>query len=244
MALNQIGQNATQEFFEEILYAVGYQEAREQVQNITKDIDNGVVREALESAMNVVVMGVLFLIIQKQEQYIERIFNWVYGVVSALVISSRTKILNRLRRFKGIKLLKRLDFFARNDNVDVAKLVTDLGHMHLRSQSVSSQSTQIFQQVNQQKEYLIQKEKFHLQAGEAFANRYSQNLLFKLFTRNFTPADKEVLRRILGRQNVNELDTDDLNKIADFMFVRDDAGNILGLTEAFYELLNGIGYVR
>ncbi len=242
MALNNIGQNAVEEFFEELLYAVGYQEARNQVKNITKDVDNEVVREALESAMNVLVMGVLFLIIQKQEQYIEKIFNWVYGIVTALVISSRTRVLNKLKRLKGVKLLRKLDFFSKNDNVDVAKLSVDLASLHFRGQGLSSGSSNVLSSVINQKKYLIDKEKFHLQAGEAFSGRYSQTLLFKLFTKKFTYGDKEVLKKILGRDT--EVDVDDINKVADFMFVYDSNGNPVGLTEAFIDLLNGLGYVR
>ena len=56
------------------------------------------------------------LMIQKQEQYIERIFEIVYSFFVSLVVTSRVKILNRFRRFRGIKLLKRLDFFSKNES--------------------------------------------------------------------------------------------------------------------------------
>ena len=242
MALNQIGQNAVEEFFEELLYATAYNEARQQVSNITKDVDNEVVREALESALNVVVMGVVFLILQKQEQYIERVFNWVMDVVIPLIVTSRTKILGKLRRYKGIKLLKRLDFLTKTDNVDVAKVVVDAGRFHLQTHQTSSQTTKIMDHVINQKQYLIDKERFHLEGGKAFTDRYYQGLLFKLFTRNFTPNDRLVLKKILGK--TDNVDVDDLNKVADFMFVKDSNGNLIGLSEAFVELLNGLGYVR
>ena len=75
--------------------------------------------------------------------------------------------------------------------------------------------------------------------AKAKVDNINQTLLFKLFSSRFTPQDKEVLRRITGS---DKIDIDALNHVADFMFVTDSAGNILGLSEMFITMLNGLGY--
>ena len=76
------------------------------------------------------------------------------------------------------------------------------------------------------------------------ASRYSDTLLFRLLTSSFTENDREILRRILGRNSVSNLDVDDLNRIGEFIYARDGEGHIVGLSEAFLSLVNGLGYVR
>jgi hypothetical protein len=80
--------------------------------------------------------------------------------------------------------------------------------------------------------------------GKTLAERYNQTLLFKLFTSSFTPEDKVILKNILGTYDPDKIDVNDLNKIGEFMFVKDTDGKIIGLSEAFFELINGLGYVN
>ena len=75
--------------------------------------------------------------------------------------------------------------------------------------------------------------------AKAKVDNINQTLLFKLFSSRFTPQDKEVLRRITGS---DKIDIDALNHVADFMFVTDDSGNVLGLSEMFITMMNGLGY--
>lgn len=59
MSVKQVGTNSAEEFFESILYGVGYVEAQKVVQGFTKDIDNPVLREAVNDSMNVLVFGIM-----------------------------------------------------------------------------------------------------------------------------------------------------------------------------------------
>ena len=56
--------------------------------------------------------------------------------------------------------------------------------------------------------------------------------------------DKTILKKILGTYDPNSLDVEDLNKISEFMFVKDNDGKVIGLSEAFFSLINGLGYVN
>ena len=80
--------------------------------------------------------------------------------------------------------------------------------------------------------------------GNAMASRYNETLLFKLFTGSFSDNDKTIIKKILGTYDPSKIDVNDLNKISSFMFVKDDNDKIVGLSEAFLELVNGLGYVK
>ncbi len=81
MAVGQIGQNSANEFFETILYGVGYDEARKQIEDFTKEVDNPIVKDAIQSAMNVLVFGFMMIAIQKQEALIAKIFDIAERIV-------------------------------------------------------------------------------------------------------------------------------------------------------------------
>ncbi|WP_346389417.1 hypothetical protein [Sulfurimonas sp. NWX367] len=69
-------------------------------------------------------------------------------------------------------------------------------------------------------------------------------MLFKVLTKNFTANDKQIIKKILGNSQADMTDIDNLNQVADFMFVKDSNGDITGLSEQMFQLLNGLGYVH
>ena len=103
MGLKQIGQNTTEEFFETLIYMVAYEEATKMIKNFTEDIENPYLREAVESAANVAVFGGIFMIIQYEEQIIEKVFNIANGIISGLLFLPK-KAINKLKGLKGNKL--------------------------------------------------------------------------------------------------------------------------------------------
>ena len=66
----------------------------------------------------------------------------------------------------------------------------------------------------------------------------------KLKNATFRGKKLAILSKILGRDTAAELNVEDLNKIGSFMFVQDDTGKITGLTEQFFSLVNGLGYLH
>jgi len=91
---------------------------------------------------------------------------------------------------------------------------------------------------------VFQKEELNLRLGNAMASRYNETLIFKLLTSSFSANDEIILKKILGTYDPDKIDVNDLNKIASFMFVKDDEGKIVGLSQAFLELVNGLGYIK
>lgn len=247
MAIGQIGENSVTEFFEEITYQVGYDEARTQIQGFTRDVNNDIVKEALESSMNVLVMGLMMLFIRHQEEFIQRLFTVAKGLVIIILASDTIQSYkNKLSNIKGFKFLKKFDAFKKSyaDRVATAQLVLDGTNNHLQAEATMQNETNNYNTVLSQKEHVVNKERLHMELANSMASRYNESLLFKMFTKSFTSNDKTMIKKILGRDTSAELDIAELNQVADFMYVTDSSGKVTGLSEQFMTMLNGLGYVH
>lgn len=247
MSIGNIGQNSAEEFFETIMYMTAYDEARQQINNFTKDIESPILKEAVESSMQVLTMGVVFYLMRTQEKWIEKLFLTIETLVGVLLASQfADKLKNKFAGLKGMKVFQKFGMFQTSfsDKIQVAQLVVAQGGNHAHSENSHSTTPDIMSNVTAQKEHLVNKEKLHLQLGSNMASRYNETLLFKLFTKSFTPNDELLMKKILGRDTATEINVEDLNKVADFLFVTDNQGNMTGLSEQFFQLINGLGYVH
>lgn len=247
MAIGAIGQNSVEEFFEEIVYQVGYSEARTQIKDFTKDVHSEIVKEALESAMNVLVMGLMMIFIRQQEQFIQKVFTLASElVVLALASNYAQKVKSKLQNLKGFKFLKKFDMFQKSysDRVATAQLVVNGANMHINAEKNTHSEGSTIDTVINQKEHIINKERLHIDLADKMSSRYTDSLMFKVMTKSFTANDTAMIKKILGRDTGSQLDIDDLNKVADFMYVKDSAGKVTGLSEQFLTMLNGLGYIH
>jgi len=245
MALKQIGQNSAEEFFETLIYMVAYEEARNMISEFTKDIDNPYLKEAVESAANVAVFGGIFLIIQYEEKIIEKVFNLASAVITSLILMPK-KGLSKLKGLRGRKLsiVSKILGGLNDDAVGKANVITNQLGNFISGRNNQYQSMNLVEGSQLIRKSVFQKEDINLKLGNAMASRYNETLLFKLLTSSFSQKDKTILKKILGTYDPDKIDINDLNKISSFMFVRDSDGNIIGLSEAFLELVNGIGYIK
>lgn len=247
MSLGQIGENGANEFFETMIYMTAYDEAQNQIRDFTSDIDNAIVQDALEGAMNIVAMGLIFKLIRSQENFIQGVFDVARGLVIILLGSSYAqKMKQKLSNVKGFKLFKKLDFFksAYSDRVATAQLVINGANAHFSAERTAQSDTSTISSVMQMKEHIVNKEGLNHSVGSGMASRYNETLMFKLFTKSFTSQDEVLIKKILGRDTASAIDIDEINKIADFMFVTDNDGKVTGLTEQMFQLLNGLGYLH
>jgi hypothetical protein len=244
MNLKSLGENTAQEFFETLIYFVAYEEATKIISELTKDIPEGPIKEAVESALNVLAFGLIFELIRMEESFVQRIFDVAYGLVVAL-LGWGSQIKKRLLGGKGIKAFFRgiLGGFLDKSELLAQLVVFQAGNQIQARQSVynSSGHQGLFGAYLETKKYIVEREHYHLDVADKMSKRYVETLLFKLFTANFTEQDRTILKKILNKSSV---DIEDINKISEFMFVRDDKGNIVGLSKAFLELLNGLGYLH
>lgn len=251
MALGSIGKNSAEEFFETILYMTAYEESKIIIQGFTKDIESPVIKEAVESSMNVLVFGFLMYAVQKQEAIIAKIFDLAEAIFTILLIAPAKKAYNKLKGMKGTSLFRKMGFFqnSNQENLMTAQIVAT--HQGLKGVSQTSvQSTQTssrldtFSAVNDTKNSLYNRESLNMNMGNNMASRYNETLMFKLMTKSFTPRDETLMKKILGRTSTSALSMDDLNHMADFMYVKDSNGKLTGLSQQFMELMNGIGYLH
>jgi hypothetical protein len=248
MSLQSIGQNGAEEFFETILYAAAYNEAQEQIRGFTNDVEDEVLQDAIQSALTIISMGVVFLMIRKQEDFIQGIFNTAKGLIVIILASdfaqkAKNKILGRL---KGFKALKKFGMFQKSfsERVAMAQLVLDGATSHFEAEKTTQNEGSMLSTVAQMKDNVLNKESLNLNVGSSMASRYNETLLFKLFTKSFTSNDEVIIKKILGRESASTLSIEDMNQVADFMFVKDANGNITGLAEQFFQLINGLGYLH
>jgi hypothetical protein len=227
-----------------------YNEAREHIQEFTKDIDNNVLKEAIEGAANVLVFGMVFKLIQTQEAFLDSVFDKVQYIVGILLVTPMNKIRNKLRGLRGMKLFNRLGIFgdSRIEKAQVAQVVATLGMNQVLKRktgySAGNSSSFSYSTALATKNMVYNRENLHMQFGANMANRYGETLLFKLLTKSFTPNDELLMKKILGRDSASTLNIDDLNKVANFMYTTDSNGNPIGLSEAFIDMLNGLGFLH
>jgi len=242
--LKGLGENTAKEFFETLIYFVAYEEATKIIEHLTKDIEDPIIREAVQSALNVLAFGIIFELIRMEEAFIERIFNIAYGLVTALIGYGKA-IKRRFLKGRGIKAFFRsiIGGFLDKSELIAQLVVLQAGNQIQARQSVynSAGHQGLFGTYLETKRYLLERESHHFEIANSMTKRYVETLLFKLFTANFTPQDKTILRKIL---NKSDIDIEDINKISEFLFVRDDKGNIVGLSKAFIELINGLGWLH
>jgi len=245
MALKQIGQNSAEEFFETLIYMVAYDEARKMISEFTEGIENPYLKEAVDSAMNVAIFGGIFMIIQYEEQILEKVFNIASSLISTLILLPK-KGLSKLRVLKGRKLsiISKIIGNLNDDAVNKANVITNQLGNFIAGRNNQYQSMNLIEGSQLIRKSVFQKEELNLRLGNAMASRYNETLIFKLLTSSFSANDKTILKKILGTYDPDKIDVNDLNKIASFMFVKDDEGKIVGLSQAFLELVNGLGYIK
>lgn len=249
MAIGQIGKNTAEEFFETILYMTAYEESKTIIKGFTKDIENPVIQEAVESAMNVAVFGLIFLAVQKQEQIISLIFEKTEAVFLLLIQNPMRRALSKMRNMRGIKLLRKLGFFQANNMENIGTAQAIAIHQSGKASSygvinAKDKRMDTYTAVNETKNTLYNREKLHMDMGNNMAQRYNGTLLFKLFTKSFTANDEMLIKKIIGRDTATALSIDDMNKVANFLYTTDTTGKVTGLSEAFMDLINGLGYLH
>ena len=241
--LSGIGQNGIEEFFEEITFTVANDAGSDYVKDITKNMDDGIVKEALESSLMVVKMGVIMYLISKQEDFLEGLIKKSSAIIVLLVSYPKDFLSKKLKGKKGLIFSKLLKFMQsdRSDRIQIAQVVTDQVGNLVSSKDTSNSSANNLSNSISVKDHLINKDRLNLEITNSKLNNFNQTALLKLFSSNFTENDKFLLKKMTGKSNIN---IEDMNKVSEFMFVKDKNGNLTGLSDSFMQLVNGLGYLK
>ena len=229
-----------EEMFEDLTYNVAYDVVLKKLK--VSGMDNQILQDAINSGITIMFSAALMSYIQKQEALLQKIIDGAVGllVIALNPLTSKVKGLAR-KFFKGAKagMISKFLGVSTEARVGFAQVVTTGANAMFNARQSESQFYQRATYAQQQKSQLIATKDQQLAYAKAKADTFNQTLLFKLLASKFTPTDKELLRRITGSDSV---DIDEINKVGEFMFTKDDKGDIVGLSEAFMQMLNGLGY--
>lgn len=228
------------EMFEDLTYNVAYNEVLQRLR--ANGMDDGILKEAINSGITIMFSSALMLYIQKQEAIIGKILTAVIALLGVILNPLTGKVLGLLNKFKkGVKLgiFAKIFGYSVQERVGVAQIVVDGANSTFNAQQSANQYYNRADGALKQREIIMHSKDQQLAYAKAKAESFNQTLLFKILTSKFTANDKEILRRITGG---TAIDIESLNKVAEFMYVKDDSGNITGLSEQFMTMLNGLGY--
>lgn len=243
MAMSSVGKNATNEFFEEITLGVGNSF---DVISALPDTDIDILNEAMQSGISVLKMGAMMAILQKQELFLEKIMDYLFAGVGITLAGGVGLLRKGLKRFKGVRAKNRIPFFSSrsSDTINLCRLGTELALNKSSARTSVNSALDRYNVSLRGKDHIVNSEQHKMQFANAKAQSYNNTLMFKLFTQGFTQKDKTIIKRILGKDVSANMDIEDLNQVANFMYIKDDKGNLTGLSEEFMTLLNGLGYLH
>lgn len=244
-----IGYMAAEEFMQTFLFMWSYDESKEILKKYLPldGIDNPFVKEGLESAQQLVVTMGIFKLIQHTEKWLEFLFEMGKAVVMALLGLAKVGF-NKLKKhaMKGrkFKFMANMMSSVLDDAIEKCKIFVEWIKALIDGRKSSFESGQMIQASQQNRSNVYTRDQSAMTMGQNMAQNTINTLMFKMMTKSFNETDKPLLRKILGRETVADLDTVDMNKIANFMYVTDSNGNQTGLSEQMMTLLNGMGYIH
>ena len=257
---------AGEEFIEEIMFGATYAYVMPKVRDyISKEFPDekdekghtkpNIMKDAVESAINVIVMGVLFMIVRYEEAFLEKLFAFSRTAILGIYGGARTALNFIKERIKGKRGVAARSMFSKfGDDVQSKALIAQNIHLEasniIEARQTQYISTQSYMPSAQAMDTVVARQQYQEFVGSAKAQTRLQLAMFKLLSATFNESDKQTLRTIYktidpsGGFDPEKADIDKLNKISEFMFVKDESGHITGLSAAFMELINGLSYVH
>lgn len=229
-----------EEMFEDLTYNVAYDVVLKKLKD--NGMDDGILKQAVESGITIMFSSALMLYIQKQEEIIHKVLGVVVSLLGVILSPFASKVKGLARKFfKGAKagIISNFLGVSTEARVGYSQVVVNGANAMFNRKQYEGQCFSHSNFVNQSKANILHSKDQQLAYAKAKADSFNQTLMFKLLTSKFTATDKELLRKITGSSSI---DIEQINKVADFMWVKDDKGDIIGLSEAFMQMLNGLGY--
>lgn len=249
MASNSLGYMAAEEFMETFTYMFAYDEAKQALAKYAPKDPKGnpYLEEAKESALQLVTFAGIFKIIQLESELLQRLFTFVSAVVAGLLLIAKkglNKIKSSVRKGRIFQFAQKMIQDYGSDALQKAQLILQWLRTYITGRQAGHQAGQLVEASQSNRGAVVQRDKSSMDMGKGMADSYINSLMFKLFTSSFTAKDETMIKKILGRDTASTLDVADMNKIGSFMFTTDSNGKLTGLTEQFFSLLNGSGYIH
>jgi hypothetical protein len=208
---------------------------------------NPFVKEGIESAEQLVVTMGIFKLIQHTELWLQFLFEMGKVIIVALLSLGKkgfNKLKGHLMKGRRFKFMSEMLGSVLDDAIEKCKVFVAWIQALIDGRKSSFESGQMIEASQTNRSNVIQRDQSAMTLGKGLSENLINSLMFKLMTKTFNQQDEILLRKILGRQDVGDLHVDDMNKVANFMYVTDINGNPSGLSEQMMSLLNGMGYVH
>lgn len=229
-----------EEMFEDLTYNVAYDVVLKKLKD--NGMDDGILKDAIESGITIMFSSALMLYMQKQEALLQKIVAAAVGFLGIILNPFASKVKGLARKFfKGAKagIISKFLGVSAEARVGYANVVVNGANAMFNRKQSEAYYFSHSNFVAQNKQLIMHSKDQQLAYAKAKADSFNQTLMFKLLTSKFTATDKELLRKITGSSSI---DIEQINKVGEFMFTKDDKGEIVGLSEAFMQMLNGLGY--
>ena len=237
---NRILKLGVEEIFEDLTYNVAYNEVLTRLKD--NGMSDGILKDAIDSGITIMFSSALMIYMQKQEALLQKIVDSAIALLVVVLNPLTSKVKGLARKFfKGAKagIISNFLGVSTEARVGYSQVVVNGANAMFNRKQYEGQCFSHSNFVNQSKANILHSKDQQLAYAKAKADNFNQTLMFKLFASKFTATDKELLRRITG---ASDIDIADMNKVSEFMWVKDDKGDIVGLSEAFMQMLNGLGY--
>ena len=249
MASNGLGYMAAEEFMETFTYMFAYDEAKTLLAKYAPKDPNGnpYLEEAKESALQLVTFAGIFKIIQLESELLQRLFTFVSAVVAGLLLIAKkglNKLKSTVRKGRIFQFVQKMIKDYGEDALQRAQLILQWLQSYISGRQAGHQAGQLVEASQSNRGAVVQRDQSSMNMGKGMADSYVNSLMFKLFTSSFTAKDETMIKKILGRDTGTALDIEDMNKIGSFMFTTDINGKITGLTEQFFSMNNGLGFIQ
>lgn len=207
--------------------------------------------EVLSGGASFLFMSAMMEVIRREEKMIDYIFAAGEAVIT--VLWARNKgyaqgMLNKMKNVKGVKTIIRSKIFSANtDNTNsfVAQVHQAMQTI-LQGRNASHDVANTISASNSSQDTAINREAHNLKYAELNNKAFHDSIMIKAMTGTFTPMDKLLLQKVIGRSDFQSvpLNVEELNKIKEFMIVKDSNGNFVGLTDALMSFANGLGFLK
>lgn len=207
--------------------------------------------EVLSGGASYLFMAMMMEVIRREEKFIEYLFAAGEAIISVLYLRNKGYLdgmMGKLRGLKGVKALGKAKIFSSNNDPQnsfvgqvyqaMQTIINGRNTSHDVANTVSAGASI--------QDHALNREGLNLKFAQANSQTFHDSLMIKMSTGTFTAMDKTILQKVIGRSNFASvpLDLDELNKIREFMMVTDSNGKLVGLSKAFTQLINGLGFIN
>lgn len=207
--------------------------------------------EVLSGGASFLFMSAMMEVIRREEKFVEYLF--IAGEAVIAVLYARNKgffdgMKSKIVGLKGVKAVSKMKALQSQTDVtnsfigQVQQQIQNILHGRDTSDTVAS----TIQASNSSQDTAINREAHDLRFAELNNKSFADSLMLKLISGTFTPTDEIILQKVLGRQNFRQtpISIDEMNKIHEFMVIKDSNGKFVGLTKGIIDLVNGLGFLK